>query len=495
MKKIKSKLALLFSVALLGTMFIVPSASAETTEQWATLYEQNFKEEGLTKDEVIADGLYLNAEKWWINTKDGLRTSSTDQYVYYTQDLGNKYKISGTFNYGSNSWPIIYGGTINEAGTQISGKQLFIDKNGAKAKLDGEALQNCYDAYATHKFELLYDNGTVTVTMKDSNGTVKETKSKTYDSVFSSNYFGWKTAGGWLGHMAMYDLKIEVPAITAEFPVSSPFAVERPIEISFNKSVDGETVADALSISPEAGDATVTMSDDGMTAYVKYSNLTPLETYTLSLGTFSNENGVYADEDTYEFSVYELANAVSDNFKAVTTIKNGETFTSWIKLSSLAQNITSVKLCTNENTEGVSATYDSVTGRYVAETSMTETGEIWFEVTDDDDITISVTSDYPVYVQEFSAAPIGFIDSSGNAVTSLSTGAPLTAEFDTDLDDTDSITVMCFYDSEGKMIKLVSANGNTAEIDAVPANAVSVKAMMFKSFASPSMVCGGLELN
>ena len=126
---------------------------------------------------------------------------------------------------------------------------------------------------------------------------------------------------------------------------------------------------------------------------------------------------------------------------------------------------------------------------------MTETGEIWFEVTDDDDITISVTSDYPVYVQEFSAAPIGFIDSSGNAVTSLSTGAPLTAEFDTDLDDTDSITVMCFYDSEGKMIKLVSANGNTAEIDAVPANAVSVKAMMFKSFASPSMVCGGLELN
>ena len=307
MKKIKSKLALLFSVALLGTMFIVPSASAETTEQWATLYEQNFKEEGLTKDEVIADGLYLNAEKWWINTSDGLRTSSTDQYVYYTQDLGNKYKISGTFNYGSNSWPIIYGGTINEAGTQISGKPLLIEKNGVEAKLDGEALQNCYDAYATHKFELLYDNGTVTVTMKDSNGTVKETKSKTYDSVFSSNYFGWKTAGGWLGHMAMYDLKIEVPAITAEFPVSSPFAVERPIEISFNKSVDGETVADALSISPEAGDATVTMSDDGMTAYVKYSNLTPLETYTLSLGTFSNENGVYADEDTYEFFVYELA--------------------------------------------------------------------------------------------------------------------------------------------------------------------------------------------
>ncbi|MDD6564294.1 MAG: hypothetical protein PUF08_04360, partial [Clostridiales bacterium] len=149
MKKIKSKLALLFSVALLGTMFIVPSASAETTEQWATLYEQNFKEEGLTKDEVIADGLYLNAEKWWINTSDGLRTSSTGQYVYYTQDLGNKYKISGTFNYASNSWPIIYGGTINEAGTQISGKQLLIDKNGAKAKLDGEALQNCYDAYAT----------------------------------------------------------------------------------------------------------------------------------------------------------------------------------------------------------------------------------------------------------------------------------------------------------------------------------------------------------
>ena len=488
MKKIKSKLALLFSVALLGTMFIVPSASAETTEQWATLYEQNFKQAGLTKADLTAEG--------WTGLDKAELSSSGIKGVYpdggtikYTADVGSKYKLSGKMymTYGKNGLVFAFGRSSgNSVTVNLSENKSTALSCGSKSV----TFDFKYGAGRQYNYTFLCDGKSVTATLSTED--VSKTKSLTLDEDITP-YFEYAHKS--YSDIRLQSFKLEVPAITAEFPVSSPFAVERPIEISFNKSVDGETVADALSISPEAGDATVTMSDDGMTAYVKYSNLTPLETYTLSLGTFSNENGVYADEDTYEFSVYELANAVSDNFKAVTTIKNGETFTSWIKLSSHAQNITSVKLCTNENTEGVSATYDSVTGRYVAETSMTETGEIWFEVTDDDDITISVTSDYPVYVQEFSAAPIGFIDSSGNAVTSLSTGAPLTAEFDTDLDDTDSITVMCFYDSEGKMIKLVSANGNTAEIDAVPANAVSVKAMMFKSFASPSMVCGGLELN
>ena len=320
MKKIKSKLALLFSVALLGTMFIVPSASAETTEQWATLYEQNFKEEGLTKDEVIADGLYLNAEKWWINTSDGLRTSSTDQYVYYTQDLGNKYKISGTFNYGGNSWPIIYGGTINEAGTQISGKQLLIDKNGAKAKLDGEALQNCYDAYATHKFELLYDNGTVTVTMKDSDGTVKETKSKTYDSVFSSNYFGWVTSGSYVSHMAMYDLRIEVPSDYTEYKTTynETFTYSGDAPYTLDKVKEDWILSDNITATTGGLTAISPVNEEG-----KAQNSTAYAWYNHNLGTnYKAElkfNPKYYGGTSYCFN----ATTGNDKWGNVNAMKNG----------------------------------------------------------------------------------------------------------------------------------------------------------------------------
>ncbi|MDD6563754.1 MAG: hypothetical protein PUF08_01605, partial [Clostridiales bacterium] len=111
-------------------------------------------------------------------------------------------------------------------------------------------------AYATHKFELLYDNGTVTVTMKDSNGTVKETKSKTYDSVFSSNYFGWVTSGSYVSYMAMYDLKIEVPSDYTEYKTTytkSETTKEALEAAGWVMKGDDVTVSDTGNITVQAG--------------------------------------------------------------------------------------------------------------------------------------------------------------------------------------------------------------------------------------------------
>ena len=108
MKNLKSKLVALLSLTILGSMLVVPSASADTT--WKTLYEQNFQQAGLT----IAD---LTAEGWTGLDKADL-SSSGIKGVYpdggtikYTADVGSKYKLSGKMymSYGKNGLVFAFG--------------------------------------------------------------------------------------------------------------------------------------------------------------------------------------------------------------------------------------------------------------------------------------------------------------------------------------------------------------------------------------------------
>lgn len=213
MKNLKSKIASLLSVALLGTSLIVPSVFAdETTEEpavttYKTAYEQDFTEQGLTKD-------ILKSQGWTIDSSFGFGTSglggwhtTSEQYATYDADAGSNYKLSGQLyvSFGDNGMSCEM--AKDSAGKAVSitfkaNKPSVLSCNGSTATFD--MTINTSTTY-TYTFEC--NDKTVTATL--SNGTTTETKSLTLDSQIMP-YVRWTMNS--FSDMKLKSMKLEVPS-------------------------------------------------------------------------------------------------------------------------------------------------------------------------------------------------------------------------------------------------------------------------------------------
>lgn len=491
---------------LTGIIILVTANCVMAADEWTTKY---------TKTETTA--AELQSAGWVFPSTASVGTSgnismgsdSRPAYVWYNNDLGTKYKVYGSFTKIYNAKFLYFNAT--EWNTDNSCKNAFvveIPKDWStttmklKKRVNGSetviaSLDNVSNVGVN--FGIEYNNGIGRFVLYSDNTYTTESYVLEFDVteyIEEKPVLASGAIGTWydnVNSLGWSKLEYQVPKLTAEFPEEKERPLEKPVEIKFNEPVTVEEVTDALEITPSA-DFNVTVSEDGKTAYAVFENLRSSTDYVLTLNPFSGMGGVLDEIMTYNFTTFKSVIASSESFNNVMTIKSGESVSVWIELSDKLS-VKSVELSSGTTT--VTADYNSETGRYAAEIAPTETGKLYFKITDSTDFVIDVASKHNIYLEEYHASPEGFTAADNTKVTSLSdiTDGKVTASFDSDIEK--SLAIICFYDADGAMKKIICSEGKSAVMENLPQDlsGCTVKAMLIKSFGEPAMLCGGMELN
>lgn len=313
MKNLKSKLVALLSLTILGSMLVVPSASADTT--WKTLYEQNFKQAGLTKADLTAEG--------WTGLDKAELSSSGIKGVYpgggtikYTADVGSKYKLSGKMymSYGNNGLVFAFG--------KSSGNLVTVNLSESKS-----TALSCGPKSVTFDFEcgtgrqynytFLCDGKSVTATLSTEDGSINETKSLTLDEDITP-YFEYAHKS--YSDIRLQSFKLEVPSDYTEYKTTynetftysgdEPYTLDKVKEDWILSDNIKATTGGLTAISPE--------NEEGKT-----KNSTAYAWYNHNLGTnYKAElkfNPKYYGGTSYCFN----ATTGTDKWDNVNAIKNG----------------------------------------------------------------------------------------------------------------------------------------------------------------------------
>ena len=249
MKNLKSKLVALLSLTILGSMLVVPSASADTT--WKTLYEQNFQQAGLTEADLTAEG--------WTGLDKAELSSSGIKGVYpgggtikYTADVGSKYKLSGKMymSYGKNGLVFAFGKSSgNKVTVNISENKSTAHSCGSKSV----TFDFKYGRGRQYNYTFLCDGKSVTATLSTEDGSINETKSLTLDEDITP-YFEYAHSS--YSEIWLQSFKLEVPSDYTKYKTTytkSETTKEALEAAGWVMKGDDVTVSDTGNITVKAG--------------------------------------------------------------------------------------------------------------------------------------------------------------------------------------------------------------------------------------------------